>query len=160
MSCIQKSEEGVLACAHGWEKSVCTHTDLGQAFAFSLGLFPLGASTALGRAPHSNTEKKVPSGSDTTTYTNEMEEGGCAKGGLRRNEEEPELGEGILPSPKQEPPRAPLSRAECEEQAAPRNEALVALAETARGGCRGWISHSRERSEAKTNSPRPQPSLY
>ena len=43
----------------------------------------------------------------STTYTNENEEGGCAKGGLRRNEEEPELGEGFLPSPKQEPPRAP-----------------------------------------------------
>ncbi len=39
--------------------------------------------------------------------TTENEEGGCAKGGLRRNEEEPELGEGTLPSPKQEPPRAP-----------------------------------------------------
>ena len=38
---------------------------------------------------------------------NENEEGGCAKGGLRRNEEEPELGEGCLPSPKQEPPLAP-----------------------------------------------------
>ncbi len=36
--------------AHGWEKSVCPHTDLGQAFAFSLGLFPL-ASMAKGRAP-------------------------------------------------------------------------------------------------------------
>ena len=69
--------------------------------------------------------------------TNENEERGCAKGGLRRNEEEPELGEGCLPSPKQEPPRAPLSRAECEEQAAQRNKEFVALAETARGGCRG-----------------------
>jgi hypothetical protein len=38
---------------------------------------------------------------------NENEERGCAKGGLRRNEEEPELGRGFLPLPKQEPPRAP-----------------------------------------------------
>ena len=42
---------------------------------------------------------------------NENEEGGCAKGGLRRNEEEPELGEGCLPSPKQEPPRATRQQA-------------------------------------------------
>ena len=47
--CIRKSEGSRRrrACAHGWEKSVCTHTDLGQAFAFSLGLFPLGASMRL-----------------------------------------------------------------------------------------------------------------
>jgi len=79
---------------------------LGQAFAFRLGLFPLGASMRL--------DELLPSRRQETkkrkrhyTLTNENEEGGCAKGGLRRNEEEPELGEGFLPSPKQEPPRAP-----------------------------------------------------
>ena len=30
----------------------------------------------------------------------------------------PELGEGSLPSPKQEPPRAPASKQECEDKAA------------------------------------------
>ena len=110
---------------------------LGQAFAFCLGAVSARSVHALGRTPPQSKALKVKSGSDTTTYTNENEVGGCAKGGLRRNEEEPELGEGCLPSPKQEPPRAPLSRAECEEQAAQRNKEFVALAETARGGCRG-----------------------
>ena len=41
--------------------------------------------------------------------------------GIRRNEDEEELGGGFLPPTKQEPPRAPLSRAECEEQAAQTN---------------------------------------
>ena len=47
--------------------------------------------------------------------TNENEEGGCANGGLRWNEEEPELGRGFLPIPKQEPPRATLFRYERSE---------------------------------------------
>ena len=34
---IPESGKGVLACAHGWEKSACTHADLGQAFALRLG---------------------------------------------------------------------------------------------------------------------------
>ena len=59
---------------------------------------------ALGRTPP---RSKARNREHTTTYTNENEEGGCAKGGLRRNEEEPELGRGFLPLPKQEPPRAP-----------------------------------------------------
>lgn len=44
---IQKSEEGVLACAHGWEKSASLRADLGQAFAFSV-LTPFLQSTLLG----------------------------------------------------------------------------------------------------------------
>ena len=90
-----------------------------------------------GRAPTLNEVTHLSKRKRQDKHTNENEEGGCAKGGLRRNEEEPELGEGFLPSPKQEPPRAPASKQECEDKAAQRNKEFVALAETARGGCRG-----------------------
>jgi len=52
------------------------------------------AAMAKGRAPQREEDTHSQSGSDTANLSNENEKGGCAMGGLRRNEEEPELGEG------------------------------------------------------------------
>ncbi|OGN15304.1 MAG: hypothetical protein A3B99_05485 [Candidatus Yanofskybacteria bacterium RIFCSPHIGHO2_02_FULL_44_12b] len=82
---------------------------MGQAFAFASGLFPLGVQWRRTSAdPHRSRADEKRKRQDK--HTNENEERGCAKGGLRRNEEEPELGRGFLPLPKQEPPRAPDRR--------------------------------------------------
>ena len=67
-------------------------------------------------------------------------------GGLRRNEEEPELGEGFLPSPKQEPPRAPLRRAECEDKAALTNlGARSHSGNSPEADAEGWISYAKDK---------------
>ncbi|KKW41087.1 MAG: hypothetical protein UY91_C0027G0017 [Parcubacteria group bacterium GW2011_GWB1_55_9] len=67
-------------------------------------------------------------------------------GGLRRHEEEPELGRGFLPLPKQEPPRAPLSRAECEDKAAQTNlGARSHSGNSPEADAEGWIAFANGR---------------
>ena len=62
-------------------------------------------------------------------------------GGIRRNEDEPELGRGFLSLPKQEPPRAPLSRAECEDKAAQTNlGARSHSGNSPEADAEGWIA--------------------
>ena len=58
--------------------------------------------------------------------------------GTRMN---PELGRGFLPLPKQEPPRAPLSRAECEDKAALMNlGARSHSGNSPEADAEGWIA--------------------
>jgi len=56
----------------------CTHGTLGQAFAFSLGLFPLGASMRLDELLPSR-RHEIKKQKRHHTLTNENEEGGCAR---------------------------------------------------------------------------------
>ena len=67
-------------------------------------------------------------------------------GGLRRNEEEPELGEGFLPSPKQEPPRALAGKRECEDKAAQKNlGARSHSGNSPEADAEGWIAFANGR---------------
>ena len=126
----------------------------------SSGLFPLGVHGE-GRAPTLNEVGRARSGSDTTTYTNENEEGGCAKGGIRRNEDEPELGEGFLPSPKQEPPRAVASKRLCEDKAAQTNlGARSHSGNSPEADAEGWIAFANGRTTGGENRPETTGDLY
>jgi len=67
-------------------------------------------------------------------------------GGIRRNEDEPELGRGFLSLPKQEPPRAPASKQECEDKAAQTNlGARSHSGNSPEADAEGWISYAKDK---------------
>ena len=83
-------------------------------------------------------------------------------GGIRRNEDEPELGRGFLSLPKQEPPRAPASKQECEDKAAQTNlGARSHSGNSPEADAEGWIAFANgRRLQSGENSSRPQMDLH
>ena len=76
--------------------------------------------------------------------------------GIRRNEDEEELGGGLLSPPKQEPPRAPLSRAECEDKAALMNlGARSHSGNSPEADAEGWIAFANGR-QPQSGENRPE----
>ena len=66
--------------------------------------------------------------------------------GIRRDEDEEELGEGLLPSPKQEPPRAAASKRLCEDKAAQTNlGARSHSGNSPEADAEGWIAFANGR---------------
>ena len=90
-------------------------------------------------------------------HKNENEKGGCAMGGLRRNEEEPGAGGRIpsFPQTRAAPSSRPAGR-ECEDKAALTNlGARSHSGNSPEADAEGWIAFAQGRPQSGENSSRP-----